>query len=268
MNIAMIQPACGPDIDDNKQRVAALIEKAAKGGASLCVLPEMSILEFFPRKPHDYEFFDLAEPIPGSTTEWFRSLAKQHGIAIVYNHYEKSPEHVFYDTSVALSETGEILSTQRMMHLAEEPGYNEKFYYAPGNGGYNVFDVGGWTFGVAICYDRHFPEVFRSFLLQGAEVVLVPTAVASQEPFAEIYEFEMRAAAVTHGVYIAVANRAGHEDPLTFLGNSMLLNPIGNVLEQAGEGGDEVLIGALDKKAITKARILFPFLRDRRPDTY
>jgi len=268
MNIAAVQIQGTKNIDDNKRRAEALIARAAGQGAELVVLPEMSILEFFPRLPHRYEFFDLAEPIPGPTSEWFQGIARNHHVAIVYNHYEHAPEHVCFDTSVVVDKDGRLVGRQRMMHLAEEPGYNEKFYYAPGQDDYHVFDVGGWRFGVAICYDRHFPEVFRSLILRGAEVVLAPTAVAASEPFAKTYELEMRAAAVSHGVYIAVANRCGTEDPLTFLGKSMVIDPVGNIVEALDAGIDQVLATTLDKANVTRARRLFPFLRDRRPETY
>lgn len=268
MKIALAQTHNGPDAAVNRARAAELISRATERGAELVLFPEMSVLEFFPRRPHQYEAFELGEPIDGPTFEWFSRQAREQKIAIVYNHYERSPEHLFFDASVVVSTSGEFLGRQRMMHLAEEPGYNEKFYYAPGQDGYRVFDLCGWRFGVAICYDRHFPEVFRRFILQGAELVLVPTAVAASEPFADVYELEMRAAAVTHGVYIAVANRAGREDPLTFLGRSMLINPLGEVVHALGGEPQQVLVGEIDKRTVTRARVFFPFLRDRRPETY
>ena len=268
MKIAVAQTHCTPDIEANRRQVRGLVERAAQRGAEIVVFPEMSILEFFPRLPHRYEFFELGEPIPGPTMEWFAGLARENGIAIVYNHYEKSPEHLFFDCSVVIDRQGEFAGRQRMMHLAEEPGYNEKFYYAPGQDNYNVFQLNDWCFGVAICYDRHFPEVFRSFILQGAEFVLVPTAVAASEPFADVYELEMKAAAVTHGVYIGMANRAGTEEPLTFMGQSMIINPQGQVIDALDGKPNQVLVGELSKDAVTKGRILYPFLRDRRPETY
>lgn len=268
MKVAVAQTHGSSDIDANREQAARLVEKAAHGGADLVVLPEMSILEFFPRLPHRYEFYDLGEPIPGPTSKWFAELAKRNNIHIVYNHYELSKEHMFFDASVVIDRRGNFIGRQRMMHVAEEPGYNEKFYYTPGWDTYHVFELEGWRFGIAICYDRHFPEVFRQFIVQGAELVLVPTAVAKSEPFADIYELEMRAAAVTHGVYIAVANRCGNEEPLAFMGQSMVLDPQGNVLDKLDEAPEQVLTCELNKKTVTKARTLFPFLRDRRPETY
>jgi N-carbamoylputrescine amidase len=268
MRIALAQVHNSPDVSANRANAERLIAQAAKAGAELILFPEMSILEFFPRVPHRYEYFDLAEPAGGPSMEWFAAQARHHGLGLVYNHYELSPEHLCYDTSFVVDRQGKCLGSQRMMHLAEEPGYNEKFYYAPGAGGYNVFEIGGWRFGIAICYDRHFPEVFRALILQGAELVLVPTAVAAAEPFAEVYELEMRAAAVTHGVYIAVANRAGLEDPLSFLGRSMIVDPLGGIVDSLGPDPNRVLVADLEKRTITKARQLFPFLRDRRPETY
>ena len=268
MNIAVAQIYGSSDTDDNKARAERLVKSAAERGAQLVVFPEMSILEFFPRKPHMYEFFDLAEPVPGPTSEWFANLARRYDIHIVYNHYELSLESMCFDTSVIVDRSGSLVGYQRMMHLAEEPGYNEKFYYTPGWDRYHVFELEGWRFGIAICYDRHFPEVFRSFILQGAHLVLVPTAVAATEPFAEVYELEMRAAAVTHGVYIAMANRAGTEEPLRFLGQSMIIDPLGRPVVTLNDEPDQVATAELHKDVVTMARRLFPFLRDRRPETY
>lgn len=268
MKIAVAQIHGSADRNANQAQAKRLVEQAANDGAQTIVFPEMSILEFFPRLPHRYEFFDLAEPIPGPTMDWFANLARDSGINIIYNHYERSPEHLFFDTSVVLDRTGGYVGRQRMMHIAEEPGYNEKFYYTPGWDRYNVFDLDGWRFGLAICYDRHFPEVFRSFILQGAQLVIVPTAVARAEPFAEVYEMEMKAAAVTHGVYIALANRTGSEPPLEFMGQSMVIDPQGQIVDSLDSRPNEICTVELSKEAVTKARVLFPFLRDRRPETY
>ncbi len=268
MRIALGQIQATDNIEQNKQTVTRMAHEAADAGARLFVLPEMSILDFFPRKPHHYAFFERGEPIPGPTTSWFQELAQQTGLRIVFNHYERSRSGLYYDTSVVIGEDGRYLGRQRMMHLAEEPGYNEKFYYTPGNDTYHVFDLGDWRFGIAICYDRHFPEVFRMFVLQGAHLVLVPTAVSRSEPFAETYELEMRAAAVTHGVYIAMVNRTGSEPPLDFFGQSMVIDPFGRVVMRLGEEGNAVLIAELDMAQVRKARVMYPFLRDRRPETY
>lgn len=268
MKIAVGQVQLTPDVRKNKTNVERRVETAAKQGAALVVFPELSILEFFPRMAHRYEFFDLAEEIGGPTTEWFASVARKHGVHIAFNQYERSPEQLYFDTSVIVDREGEIAGRQRMMHIAEEPGYNEKFYYTPGVDSYSVFELDGWKFGIATCYDRHFPEVFRSFTVQGAEAVLVPTGVAATEPFTDVYEMEMRAAAVTHGVYVAMANRAGTEAPLTFLGRSMVIDPMGSVVMSLDEKPDQVVTVDLQKEAIRKARVLFPYLRDRRPETY
>ncbi len=268
MKIAVAQMRCGVDVDANKALATELATQAAKQGAGLIVYPEMSILEFFPRNPHNYEYFDLAEPIPGSTSAWFQDLARKTNIHIVYNHFEFAPEHVYFDTAVLVARGGEIVGTQRMMHIAEEPGYNERFYYTPGWDSYKVFELDGWRFGIATCYDRHFPEVFRSLILKGAEVALIPTAVAASEPFAEVYELEARAAAVTHGLYIAMANRVGTEAPLEMMGSSMIVDPMSKVIAKASANEPAIALAELDKKTIRKARMYFPFLKDRRPETY
>jgi N-carbamoylputrescine amidase len=268
VKIAVAQTHAAADVGGNKAAAARLIRRAADAGASLVVFPEMSILEFFPRAPHRYDAFALAEEIPGPTLHWFAEHARRHEIAVVYNHYERSAEGVYFDTSVVVARDGSVRGRQRMMHIAEEPGYNEKFYYAPGWDAYHVFELAGWRFGIATCYDRHFPEVFRSFIVQGAQLVLIPTAVAKSEPFGETYELEMRAAAVTHGVYVALANRSGAEPPLEFLGQSMVIDPLGHVVERLDEKPDQIGTVSLDHDLLMRARYLYPFLRDRRPETY
>ncbi len=268
MRVAAAQVHNTEDVRANKARAADLVARAADAGADLVVLPEMSILHFFPRIPHEPRFFELAEPLPGPTLEWFQALAERHRVHIVYNHYERSPERLRFDCSVVVDRQGRFVGAQRMMHLAEEPGYNEKFYYAPGWDDYKVFELDGWRFGLATCYDRHFPEVFRAHVLQGAEAVLIPTAVAADEPFAAVYELEARAAAVTHGVYIVMANRAGPEPPLTMIGRSMVVDPLGEVVAQLADEADAFALATLSKETLDRARLLFPFLRDRRPETY
>lgn len=268
MKIALGQVHPTADIEGNRALVARLSHEAAADGADLILFPEMSLLEFFPRRHHQYENFKLAEPIPGPTLEWVQRLARQSNLHIVYNHYERSTSDIFYDTSVVVDRRGRFVGRQRMMHIAEEPGYNEKFYYTPGCDQYNVFDLEGWRLGIAICYDRHFPEVYRQFILQGARLVLIPTAVAAAEPFAEVYEVEARGAAVTHGVYVAMANRAGIEDPLAFLGSSMVIDPFGRIQARLDNSANTILTCELDSMRVTDARTHMPFLRDRRPETY
>ncbi len=268
MKISVAQLQCTSDAESNRAKAKELVELAAGEGSDLVLFPEMSVLEFFPRVCHDESFFCCAEPIPGPTTEWFAQLARQNNIHIVYNHYEKSPEHLFFDACAVVNRNGEFVGRQRMMHIAEAAGYDEKFYYTPGWDQYRVFDLEGWRFGIAICYDRHFPEVFRSFLLQGAELVLIPTAVAASEPFTDVYAMEMQAAAITHGVYIAMANRVGREDPLHFIGQSMVISPEGKILAQLGAESTAASTVEIDKASVTRGRTRFPFLRDRRPDTY
>jgi len=268
MRIAVGQVQNTSETPKNKAGVADVIARAADAGADIVVLPEMSILEFFPRISHNYDFFNLAEPLPGPTLEWFQSLAQRHNVNIVYNHYERSPESLRFDTSVIVSKRGAFVGSQRMMHISEEPGYNEKFYYTPGWDTYKVFELEGWRFGLATCYDRHFPEVFRAHILQGAQAVLIPTAVAADEPFAQVFELEARAAALTHGVYIAMANRVGAEPPLNMIGGSMIVDPMGDVAASLGDQRNAFALAALSKDTLDRARALFPFLRDRRPETY
>jgi N-carbamoylputrescine amidase len=158
---------------------------------------------------------------------------------------------------------------QRMTHILEGPGYNERYYYWPGDSGYRVFDVGPARIGVAICYDRHFPEAMRALTLGGAELIVVPTATASLEAeYRAVWEIEMQAAAVANGLFVAVANRAGVDDTLRFFGRSFAVDPYGRVVARAPEEEVSLLVVDLDLGLVEAARRDMPFLRDRRPETY
>ena len=243
------------------------MEQAKQKGASLICFPEMAFLPFFPRIPADRSFFAFGEPIPGPTVERFQQRAKQLELVTVINVYERAAPGEYYDTSPVIDADGALLGISRMMHIAELPNYNEKFYYWEGNTGFPVFETRCAKVGIAICYDRHFPEQMRALALKGAEIILVPTAT-STPALKHIWMIEMQAAAIANQVFMAVVNRVGTEGEMTFFGKSFVTNPQGEIVAQAGEEADELLIVDLDLMLIEETRQILPFLRDRRPEAY
>jgi N-carbamoylputrescine amidase len=198
--------------------------------------------------------------------ERFQDAALKNRLVVVLNLLERAAPGEFYDTSAVIDADGELRGLSRMVHIAEAPYFNEKFYYRPGNQGFPVFQTAVGTIGVAICYDRHYPEQMRALAIQGAEVILVPLAAVADDLW-EIFEVEMRAASYQNQVYIALINRVGTEGEMTFLGRSFVVDPWGSVIIRATDAPDLILVD-LELEAIDKARRQTPHLRDRRPDQY
>lgn len=245
------------------------IARAAADGADLIVFPELALDFFFPQVRADSSYFDLGEPIPGPITERFQAAAAEHGIVTVINVFERAAPGRYYDASPVIDSDGALLGVSRMLHIAEEPGYNEKYYYWPGDSGAPVYQTKIGPLGVAICYDRHFPEHFRALALGGAELVVVPTATSTSEAaFRDIWEIEMQAAAVANQIFIAVANRVGVDGELDFFGQSFVVEPLGRVIACASAGEEELLTADLDRGLVEQARRQLPFLRDLRRDLY
>ncbi len=267
LTIALAQVHATDDKEANIQKGFRLMEKAKQRGASLICFPEMSFLPFFPRIRADMSFFALAEPIPGPTVERFQEKAKQLGLATVINIYERAAPGEYYDTSPVIDADGTLLGISRMMHIAELPNYNEKFYYWEGDTGFPVFETCCARVGIAICYDRHFPEQMRALTLNGVEIILVPTAT-STPALEHIWQVEMQAASIANGVFIAIANRVEAEGEVRFFGKSFATNPKGEIIVQAQEGVEELLFVEMDLTLIDQMRQVLPFLRDRRPEAY
>jgi N-carbamoylputrescine amidase len=267
VRIALAQCSATEDREANLQKAFRLMEQAKGKGASLICFPEMAFDLFFPRIRADKRYFALAEPVPGPTVDQLRQKAKELELVTVINLYERAGPGEYYDSSPVIDADGTLLGLSRMMHIAELPNYNEKFYYWPGNTGFPVFQTRCARVGLAICYDRHFPEQMRALTLSGAEIILVPTATSTLA-LKHIWELEMQAAAVANQVFIAVANRVGTEGEMTFFGKSFVSNPRGEVVARAGEGVEELLLADLELELIEQVRQVLPFLRDRRPETY
>jgi N-carbamoylputrescine amidase len=257
--------------EDTKQatieKAVGFVAKAADQGADLIAFPEIGMTKFFPQFRADSKWFEEAEPIPGGATcDALQGVASERGIAIVVSIYECAIDGVYYDSAAIIGKKGELVGLQRMMHIAEEPLYNEKFYYKPGNSDYPVFDVGYAKVGVAICQDQFFPEHIRLLTLHGAELVVVPTAVSAVE---DPMMIASQSGAALNQVFFAGVNRVGHEGEMTFIGNSHVVDPVGSVVKMAETKTDELVIVPVDLDMVRDVRRRQNYwIRDRRPETY
>jgi len=265
--IALAQVAALEDRAGNLARALDLIAEAASKGATLICFPEMGFDHFFPQYRADPRFFDLAEPVPGPTVERLQAAARDHGIAVVANIFECAAPGEYYDCSPVIDAGGALLGRTRMVHIAEAPLFNEKFYYRPGPGEFAVFSALPGKLGIAICYDRHYPEQLRILALRGCEILLVPLAAISREQW-PMFEMEMQVASFQNQYFSVVVNRAGHEGEMEFIGRSFATDPWGRVIARAGDADPELLLVDIDLGEIERARRVIPHLRDRRAELY
>jgi N-carbamoylputrescine amidase len=269
MRVALVQQAAGPDVDDNLRRGKAAFEEAARGGADLVAYAELAFLPFLPQVPSAQRPAPraLAQTIPGPLTEEFAALAKTHGIVTVLNLFERDGDRT-YDSSPVLDADGRWLGTTRMIHIMDGPGFYERGYYTPGRPNPFVFSTRIGRLGVAICYDRHFPEYMRGLGLLGAELVVIPQAGILNEWGEGLYEGEVQVAAFQNGYFAALCNRVGAEDVLTFAGESFAADCGGRVIARAPAGRDHILYADCDFAAIPESHAKRHFYPDRRPDVY
>ena len=267
MKIALVQHVASVDKASNIRRGLEAVEEAAANGARLVVFPELAFTRFFPQHRLDGDRFDLAEEIPGPTTEAFSKLAAMLGVVIVLNLYEKKGDKAF-DSSPVIDADGCILGCSRMVHITQYECFFEQDYYDPGDVGAPVFETAVGKLGVAICYDRHYPEYLRALALAGAEIVVIPQAGAEDEWPDGVFEAELQAGAFQNGYFMALANRVGSEDVLTFAGGSLIVDPRGKVLEQAPVGSECLLYSDLDLSLVDKSPARRLFMRHRRPEIY
>jgi N-carbamoylputrescine amidase len=266
MRAALIQTSCSADVADNVARTEALLERAAAGGAQLACLQECFNTWFFAQRidPRDQA---LAEPVDGPSVTRMRAAAKRLGLYLVVPWYERVMAGELYNSAVLVGADGEILSLYRKHHLPMSSHFNEKFYFRPGNVGFPVVDTPLGRIGIMICYDRHFPEAARALGLGGAEYVFVPTATTTRGFSRSVWEPELRGHAIANGFWVAGVNRVGTELESTYYGASVFVDPIGQVLAQAGDA-EEVLLADLPRERVEEVRRAWPFYRDRRPDAY
>jgi beta-ureidopropionase len=267
MKIALVQQHATLDRETNTARGVEALKEAAGRGARLVVFPELAFLRFFPQRRGSEQPEPWAEPIPGPTTDLFAGLARQLGIVVVINLYERDHDRLF-DSSPVIDADGSLAGVTRMVHIMEGPCFHEQDFYHPGDQGATVFKTAAGNLGVAICYDRHFPEYMRALALKGAELVVVPQAGAVDEWPAGVFEAELQIASFQNGYFAALANRVGVEECLTFAGESFVTDPMGRVIARAPRGRDHILYAELEKALLEQSSAQRHFLRDRRPDAY
>ena len=266
MRAALVQTSAADDVGENLDRAEAGLEEAKRERADVVCLQECFNTWFFAQRI-DARAQELAEPIDGPSVTRMRAAAKRLRIHVVVPFYERAMAGELYNTAVLVDEHGEILGAYRKHHLPMSSHFNEKFYFRPGNTGFPVFDTRFGRIGIMICYDRHFPESARALGIAGAEYVFVPTATTTRGYSRRVWETELRAHAIANGFYVAGVNRVGVELESTYYGASVFIDPIGEIVAQAG-GEDEVLVADLPRARVEEVRGVWPFYRDRRPDAY
>ncbi|MGM0483183.1 MAG: carbon-nitrogen hydrolase family protein [Candidatus Krumholzibacteriota bacterium] len=267
MKIALIQTGCSKIVEENLRRGVEAVEMAAAEGAKIICFPELSFQPFYPRLPAGGSNLEFTDTVPGRITEPFSALAAETGTVIIVNLYERDGDNT-YDTSPVIDTTGEIIGRNRMVHITDYSGFHEKGYYQPGDLGPGVFDTEFGRIGIAICYDRHYPEYMRALSLMAAEIVFVPQAGVVGEWPPGLYEAEMRVASFQNGYYTALCNRVGKEGELNFSGESFVCSPSGEVIARAASGRPDILYCNLNTEILPESHAHRLFLRDRRPELY
>jgi N-carbamoylputrescine amidase len=271
MKIAILQLACGEDVAANVEKTIGHIRQAAQQGAQIVCLQELFDAQYFPQFV-DVRSYAFAQPIPSPTTERMGALAAQLGIVLIVPIYEEAMPGLYFNTAIVFDADGAYLGKYRKTHIPDGPQYLEKFYFAPGDLGYPVFDTRFGRIAVGICWDEWFPEVARIFALQGASVIFYPSAIGSEPDrpeysSAEAWRTVIRAHGIANGLFVAAPNRVGSERDMTFYGESFISDPFGEILARGGSG-DEILVADCDFGKVREARELLHFFRDRRVDTY
>jgi len=277
VKVGLIQMSCTADVQANKAKAIEKIKDAAKQGAQIVCLQELYTSLYF-CDVEAYENFNLAEPIPGKTTDELAVLAKELNIAIIASLFEKRAEGLYHNTTAVLDADGNYLGKYRKMHIPDDPAYYEKFYFTPGDLGYKVFKTKFATIGVLICWDQWYPEAARITSLMGAEMLFYPTAIGwatAQDEATNTEQYNawqtiQRSHAVANGVPVISVNRVGLEQDglMQFWGGSFVSNPFGTLLYKASHDQEEIAVVDIDTEKSDSYRTHWPFLRDRRIDSY
>ena len=267
MRIALVQQHATNDRLENLRRGLDASRSSARQGADLVCFSELSFEPFYPQRSARGDVKDLAESVPGPTTDLFSEAAGELGVVVLPNLFERAGD-LCYDCSPVIDADGRLLGRTRMVHITDYDCFHERGYYAPGDTGAPVYDTAVGRIGIAICYDRHYPEYMRALALAGAEVVVVPQAGAVGEWPDGLYEAEMQVTAFQNGYFVALCNRVGVEDCLEFAGESFVCAPDGKVLARAPQGEDHILIADLDLSEAKQSHARRLFLADRRPELY
>ncbi len=267
MKIALIQQHASKDINDNKHRGLEATREAAGNGADIICFAELAFTPFYPQEKAAGNLHALAETIPGPTTKIFAEIAREFGVVIILNLFERDGDKT-YDSSPVIDADGSLPGVTRMIHITDYHCFYEQDYYAPGDKGAAVYETKFGKIGISICYDRHYPEYMRALALNGAEIVFIPQAGALGEWPEGLYEAELQVAAFQNGYFTALCNRVGAETSLNFAGESFVCNPRGEIIARAGQGMDEILYAEIDLSLVNESHARRLFMRDRRPELY
>lgn len=282
MKIGIIQQHNTPDVVNNKKRLAAAIRSVAGNGAQLVVLQELHNSLYFCQEER-VDLFDLAEPIPGPSTAFYGDLARELGVVIVTSLFERRAAGLYHNTAVVMERDGTIAGKYRKMHIPDDPAYYEKFYFTPGDLGFHPIDTSVGRLGVLVCWDQWYPEAARLMALQGAEILIYPTAIGyestdtpeEQQRQREAWTTVQRGHAVANGLPVVAVNRVGYEsDPsgvtggIQFWGSSFVAGPQGELLFRASDTEETITVVEVDLHHSEQVRRWWPFLRDRRIDKY
>ncbi len=275
VRIALIQMPFTADSDVNRRQAEVHIREAAAMGAQIICLPEMFTTLYFCME-QSVDNFDLAEPIPGPSSERLQSLAQELNVVIIGPYFEKRAPGIYHNTAVVIDADGTLLGSYRKMHIPQDPGFEEKFYFTPGDLGYRAWETRYGSIGVLICWDQWYPEAARLTAMKGAMILFYPTAIGwLPEEKAELgaaqhtaWETVQRGHAVANGCFVAAVNRIGVEGNTEFWGQSFVTNPYGEILQRAPVSDPYILIQDCDLQAAEDFRRIWPFFRDRRIDSY
>ncbi|HBG72336.1 MAG TPA: acyltransferase [Deltaproteobacteria bacterium] len=279
--VALVQMTMGTDPGENLEKGVERVREAARRGARVVCLPELFRSRYF-CQTEDPAFFDLAEPLPGPTTDALSAVARDAGVVVIAPVFERRASGVYHNSAAVIDADGAVAGVYRKMHIPDDPSFYEKFYFTPGDLGFRAFDTRAGRIGTMICWDQWYPEGARLTALAGASILFYPTAIGwhprEKEEHGErqrdAWRTVQRGHAVANGVYVAAANRVGHEVPegggagIEFWGSSFLCDPQGAVLAEASGDREEILLGEVDPALIEEVRRNWPFLRDRRIDAY
>jgi len=274
VRIGLVQMACVEDAEANMRTAEQGIRQAAEQGAQIICLQELFQTPYF-CQTEDHEHFNRAEAIPGPSTQAMSQLASELGIVLILPLFEKRSTGIYHNTAIVLDADGSIAGRYRKMHIPDDPGFYEKFYFTPGDTGFQTIATRFGKIGVLICWDQWFPEAARLTALSGAQILFYPTAIGYQdfdaavaEKQAQAWQTIQKAHSIANGVFTVVVNRVGQEDQLKFWGRSFVSDPFGEVIVEASSKEPEVLIADCDLGLIEETRQGWPFLRDRRVDAY
>jgi len=275
INVGLVQMTCTANKAENLAKAIAKVKDAAKKGAQIVCLQELFTSLYF-CDVEDHDNFQLAEAIPGPSTDELSKVAAELGVVIIASLFEKRAQGLYHNTTAVIDADGQYLGKYRKMHIPDDPGFYEKFYFTPGDLGYKVFKTKFATIGVLICWDQWYPEAARITALMGAEILFYPTAIGwatTQDEATNVEQYNawqtiQRSHAVANGVHVVSVNRVGEEAGVKFWGGSFVANPFGTVMYQASHDDEEVILQEIDLQKTDYYRTHWPFLRDRRIDSY